>query len=517
MNAPLRLLLVEDSADDADVIVRHLQRGGYQVAFERVDSRDGLSRAIEQRGWDLVICDYCLPQFSGPDALKLLREKGLEAPFIFVSGTMGEGTAVTALKLGAQDYVMKGSLGRLIPAIERELREAEEKRGRLQLEQRLRQLERFEAIGQLAGGVAHDFNNIVGAILGWAQLGVADAASSPGVRERFRKIRDEAQRASGLTAQLLAFARRQVLQPKKLNLNDSIAGVATLLKSALGDQIEFKTVLSPDLSAARADPIQIDQVLMNLCLNARDAMPTGGRLVIETRVTELGADFCRIHSYGVPGKYVMLLVSDTGMGMDDATIKRLFEPFFTTKELGRGTGLGLATVYGIVKQHEGFINVYSELGRGTTFHVYFPADSGTPDRRDSTATTEVSGRNETVLVADDHEGLRDIAQEFLTTWGYKVILARDGEEAVRLYRENQGDIQLVVLDVMMPRLSGPEAYGQISRITPGLPVVFTTGHTAEASLLNPAIGGGALFLQKPYSPQELGRIIRAALDRTRSA
>lgn len=517
MNAPLRLLLVEDSVDDADVIVRHLQRGGYEVAFERVDSRDGLSRAIEQCGWDLVICDYYLPQFSGTDALKLLREKGLEAPLIFVSGTMGEGAAVTALKLGAQDYVMKDSLGRLIPAVERELREAQEKRDRIQLEQRLRQLERFEAIGQLAGGIAHDFNNIVGAILGWAQLGVADAASYPGLRDRFQRIRDEAQRAGGLTSQLLAFARRQVLQPKKLNLNDSIAGVATLLQSALGDQIEFKTVLTPDLSAVRADPIQIDQVLMNLCLNARDAMPTGGRLVIETRVTELGADFCRIHSYGVPGKYVMLLVSDTGTGMDDATIKRIFEPFFTTKELGRGTGLGLATVYGIVKQHEGFINVYSELGRGTTFHVYFPADSGTPDRRDSTATTEVSGKNETVLVADDHEGLRDIAQEFLTAWGYKVILARNGDEAVRLYREHQGNIHLVVLDVMMPLLSGPQVYGQISQITPGLPVVFTTGHTAEASLLNPAIGDGALFLQKPYSPQELGRIVRTALDRARSA
>ena len=517
MSPPLRLLLVEDSADDADLIVRHLQRGGYDVGFERVDSREGLSRAIENGGWDLVICDYCMPQFSGTDALKLLREKGSEAPFIFVSGRMGEGAAVSALKLGAQDYVMKGNFGRLLPAIERELREVEEKRDRIQLEQRLRQLERFEAIGQLAGGVAHDFNNIVGAILGWAQLGMADADPYPGLRERFHKIRDEAQRAGKLTSQLLAFARRQLLQPKKLDLNNSIVGVAALLRSALGDQIEFKTVLTPDPSVVLADPVQIDQVLMNLCLNARDAMPTGGRLVIETRVTELGADFCRIHSYGVPGKYVVLLVSDTGTGMDEATVTRIFEPFFTTKELGRGTGLGLATVYGIVKQHEGLINVYSELGRGTTFDIYFPAVSGTADQRDSAATTEVAGRNETVLVADDHEGLRDIAQEFLTAWGYKVILARDGEEAVRLYRQHQGNIQLVVLDVLMPLLSGPQAYGQISQITPGLPVVFTTGHTAEASLRDPAIGDRALFLQKPYSPQELGRTIRSALDRMRPA
>jgi two-component system cell cycle sensor histidine kinase/response regulator CckA len=513
MKTALRVLLVEDSPDDAQLILRHLERGGYAVASERVDSADAMIKALERHPWDLVICDYSMPHFSGTDALKLLRHKGSDAPFIFVSGTIGEDTAVSALKLGAQDYVMKGNLERLIPAIQRELRELGERRERTRLENRLQQLERFEAIGRLAGGIAHDVNNVIGTVLGWAQLGFEQASSDPGVRERFGKIRDEAQRAAGFTSQLLAFARRQVLQPKCLSLNDAISGMTSLLQTALGGHIEFKAVLAADLGVVRADPTQIDQVLMNLCLNARDAMPRGGRLVIETRNTELNEDFCRVHSYGIPGKYVLLLVSDTGIGMDAATVERIFEPFFTTKELGRGTGLGLATVYGIVKQHEGFINVYSELGQGTTFHLYFPASSGTPDRRDALPVSSISKGDETILVADDHDGLREIAQEFLSACGYKIILAKNGQEAVRIFRENQDKIDLAILDVTMPLMGGAEACSQMRAIRPELPVILTTGHTAESSFLGPSIESGAVFLQKPYAPQELGQTLRSVLDK----
>src|SRR5579871_3922136 len=293
MSIPLRVLLVEDSADDAALLVRHLQRGGYDVTFVCVDSPEALGAVLEEQQWDLVICDYSMPHFSGTEALKLVREKGVDAPFIFVSGTIGEETAVTALKLGAQDYVMKGSLHRLLPAIQRELREVKERRDRIKLEERLQQLERFKAIGQLAGGVAHDFNNVIGTILGWAQLGIADSASHPTLRERFQKIHDQAQRAAALTAQMLAFARRQVLQPKRLNLNDSITGLTDLLRAAIGDHIELKIVPASDLELIRADPVQIDQVLMNLSLNARDAMPKGGRLVVETRMAELDTEIGR--------------------------------------------------------------------------------------------------------------------------------------------------------------------------------------------------------------------------------
>jgi signal transduction histidine kinase len=511
MSTPLRVLLVEDSADDAALIVRHLQRGGYEVAFERVDSREGMSRAIEQQSWDMVICDYSMPQFSGTEALKLVRERGSDAPFIFVSGTIGEDTAVSALKLGAQDYVMKGNLTRLLPAVERELREAGERRERTRLEQRLKQLERFEAIGKLAGGIAHDFNNVIGTVLGWAELGHSETSGYPGFQERFQKIRAEAQRAAGLTSQLLAFARRQVLQPRRLSLNDSITGMTSLLESAVGTTIAFTTVLAPNLRVIRADPTQIDQILMNLCLNSRDAMPLGGRLVIKTQDAEIGEAFCKTHLDAVAGEYVLLTVSDTGAGMDKATLDHIFEPFFTTKEPGRGTGLGLATVYGIVKQHEGFIHVDTEPGRGTAFHLYFPASGGEIEKRDSRPVSNISRGTETILVADDNEGLRDIAQEFLGACGYTVVPAENGAEAVRLFTENTR-VALVILDVSMPLLNGPEAYRRMCEIRPGLPVIFTTGHTAESPLLTLNLQTGAVLLEKPYAPQELSRIVRRSLD-----
>jgi two-component system cell cycle sensor histidine kinase/response regulator CckA len=378
-------------------------------------------------------------------------------------------------------------------------------------------LERFEAIGRLAGGIAHDFNNVIGTVIGLAQLGYEEASANDPLRVRFRKIGDQAQRGAALTAQLLAFARRQVLQPRCLSLNDSITELTGFLQTAIGDQIEFKSVLAPKLDVIRADPTQVDQILMNLCLNARDAMPDGGRLVVETRNVELNDDFCRVHSYGMPGNYVQLLISDTGTGMDAATLQRMFEPFFTTKELGRGTGLGLATVYGLVKQPEGFINVYSELGQGTTFHLYFPASVGTPEGRAPISVVPVSRGTETILVADDHEGLREIASEVLSSQGYTVISAKNGEEAVRLFKENQENIRLVVLDVAMPLLTGPEAYVQIRALKPGFPVMFTTGYTSESASLKSHLETGAIFLQKPYSPQELGRMVRGTLDRKTGA
>lgn len=517
MATPLQILLVEDSPNDAALIVRHLQRGGYDVAFERVDSYGDMNAALERQTWDLVISDHSMPNFSGTEALKLLRDRGSDAPFIFVSGTIGEETAVSALKSGAQDYLMKGHLQRLIPAIERELRECKQRRERVRLDQRMQHLERFEAIGQLAGGIAHDFNNVIGAVLGWARLGIEESSSHSAFRDRFEKIHDEADRAARLTAQLLAFARRQVLQPKYLSLNDSISGMASLLQTAVGGHIAIETVLDPDLDIIRADPSQIEQVVMNLCLNARDAMPSGGKLAIETRNTNITEDFCRIHSDVTPGKYSLLMVSDTGTGMDSETVARIFEPFFTTKELGRGTGLGLATVYGIVKQHEGFINVHSEPGEGTTFWVYFPANPGKPEQQMLSPAGKVPKGDETVLVADDHDGLRAIAQESLTSYGYKVVLATNGPEAVRLFTEHEALIQLVILDVTMPLLRGPQAYAQMAELRPRLPVIFTSGHTAEASQLEPLLLNGASFLQKPYSPRELGKLVRRMLDQRSAA
>src|SRR5713101_7191595 len=351
MGIPLRVLVVEDSEDDAALLVRELRRGGYDVSYERVDTAAAMSSALNKQEWDLVVSDHSMPHFSGSAALSLLRTKESELPFIFISGTMGEEAAVAALKDGAQDYLMKSNLTRLVPAVQRELREAGDRREHKRLERQVLQLQKFEAIGRLAGGIAHDFNNAIGAILGWADLASQEAQPGSRLHDRLQKICAQAQRAAGLTSQLLAFARQQVLQPRRIDLNGLIEEGTSLLRKVIGADVEVRLVPAPNLRVTVADPVQIDQVLMNLCLNSRDAMPKGGRLIIETQNADLDEEYCRLHTYVQPGSYVSLLVSDTGIGMDAATIERIFEPFFTTKDVGKGTGLGLATVFGIVKQH----------------------------------------------------------------------------------------------------------------------------------------------------------------------
>src|SRR5216684_2315560 len=365
MATALRLLIVEDSEDDAALLVLLLRQAGYEINSERVDSASGLAQALNKK-WDIIVSDHSMPHFSGTEALKMVRARDAEVPFVFVSGTIGEEVATDAMRVGAQDYVMKTNLKRLVPAVQRELRDAEDRRERKRLEQHVHQLQRFEAIGRLAGGVAHDFNNIIGAILGWAEMGYEEAEPNTRSRERFKWIREQSQRAAKLTSQLLAFGRKQILQPRKVNLNVLVQEEMNLLRRVIGADIEVRVLAAQDLQVTMADPTQVEQVLMNLCLNARDAMAGGGQLIIETQNVEIGEEYCRNHAYGQPGSYVLLSVSDTGSGMDAATMERIFEPFFTTKELGRGTGLGLATVYGIVKQHGGFIYAYSEPGKETT-------------------------------------------------------------------------------------------------------------------------------------------------------
>jgi two-component system, cell cycle sensor histidine kinase and response regulator CckA len=508
MDRSLRLLIVEDSENDADLLVRHLSRGGYQVTFERVDTAPAMSSALAKH-WDLVTSDYSMPSFSGTAALRLLRDMGSEAPFIFVSGQIGEDNAVAALKQGAQDYVMKGNLKRLLPAVERELRETERRRERRDLERQVQQLEKFEAIGRLAGGIAHDFNNVIGAVLGLAQMGLNEAPPGGRLRERFQKIHDQARHAAGLTAQLLAFARRQILQPRTVSWNDLISEATSLLQTAIGEQIELQTILSPTLLAISADPTQMQQVLMNLCLNARDAMPNGGRLLLKTYIAEPGEDSPNSPS-GAPS-HVVLQVSDTGTGMDQATLDRIFEPFFSTKAVGCGTGLGLATVYGIVKQHGGLINVASEPGQGTTFRIYLPATAVVSQAPEPPPAEKSQTGNAVILVAEDHEGLRDLAFEILTSVGYRVVLAKNGQDALNQYQRSPNDFHLVVLDVAMPLLNGLEAYAQMRSLNSNLPVVFTTGHTEESGGIKLAVQQGAGFLQKPYTPEALSRAVSTAL------
>jgi two-component system cell cycle sensor histidine kinase/response regulator CckA len=380
------------------------------------------------------------------------------------------------------------------------------------MERQLRQAQKFEAIGQLAGGVAHDFNNVVGAILGWAELGYEQNRGNPQVAERFARIREQAERAAALTRELMAFARRQVLQPRAVDLNSVTSSLVSFLDKVISKDIELKVITAP-LDVVKADSTQIEQVLMNLCLNARDAMPNGGRLLIETEMVELDDSYCRFYPYVVAGRYAVLSVSDTGIGMDAETRDRIFEPFFTTKERGKGTGIGLATVYGIVKQHGGFIHVYSEVGQGSLFRVYLPVMPGPLGEGESAKAPapslgEMRG-TETIVLADDHESIREMVRQTLMSLGYRVLVASDGVEALRLC-ENEAPA-LAILDVIMPRLGGAATAAKLTELFDGLPVLFTSGYSQDAKNVTPD-GGDTRYLQKPYSPTTLGRIVREILD-----
>lgn len=515
MAQPLHALIVEDSEDDCALLLRALRQGGYDVTHKRVDTADELHKMLCERQWDCVISDFSMPGFSGVSALRLVREKDPDVPFIFVSGTIGEDVAVDAMRGGAQDYVLKDNLARLLPAIDREFVDANMRREHRRSEQKLRQLEKFEAIGQLAGGIAHDFNNVIGAIMGWAELGEDEVPAESRAHSFFVQIREQSERAGRLTHQLLAYARRQVLTPSNINLNDIVGEAMALLQRVIGEQIEVKTLLASDLRTTKADPAQVEQVVLNLCLNARDAMPQGGRLLIETHNADLDEEYCRRSGSVSPGRYVRLSVSDEGTGMDAATMEKIFEPFFTTKEQGKGTGLGLATVFGIVKQHLGHIDVYSEIGTGSIFRVYLPAIEGSAEARPEAEEAAVRGGTETILLAEDHEGLRQMSHQMLSALGYSIVLARDGREAIEKFEANPREISLIVLDVVMPRLGGPAALERIRGIDPSIPVIFTSGYSEESEILSSLLsGGGALLLQKPYPPKDLARKIREVLDKT---
>jgi len=382
---------------------------------------------------------------------------------------------------------------------------------RRELERQLLQAQKFEAIGQLAGGIAHDFNNVLGAILGMAELAQLEAPDGTRIRERLEKICHHAGRAVALTRQLLAFSRRQQLERRAINLNLSTNEVCSLLNDSLGKDVELVTELAPELASVFADPSQIEQVLMNLCVNARDAMPSGGRLTISTSNVRLDEDACRTRPGTVPGEFVCMTVKDTGTGMDAETLGRIFEPFFTTKPPGRGTGLGLATVYGVVKQHGGHIDVLSEVGRGTTFRLYFPVSK--PERAQPATRAEqepVTGGKETILLAEDHEGLRELVSESLESLGYQVLTACDGEEAIELFRRNAGKVDLLILDVIMPRMRGPDAYKRIRELNGAVPVLFCTGYSSESTQVETL--SGHPVLQKPYQTRELARTVRHLLD-----
>jgi len=380
------------------------------------------------------------------------------------------------------------------------------------LEEQFRQAQKMEAVGRLAGGVAHDFNNLLFVINGRAELAMDGLKAHDPLRAQLKLIHETGGRAANLTRQLLAFSRRQTLQPRILDLNAVVTDMSKMLFRLIREDITMKMVLDPALRLTKADPGQVEQVLMNLVVNARDAMPQGGKLVIETANVELGEAYCRTHADAKPGHYVMLAVSDTGCGMDDSVKARIFEPFFTTKELGQGTGLGLATVYGIVKQSDGHIAVYSEVGKGTTFKIYLPETAAKPARASHVSKTVVPRGTETILLVEDEEEVRILAHELLESNGYKVLLAGNGIEALSVCKKRKGKIDMIITDVVMPRMNGPEMAQRASGLCPGIKVLFISGYTDGAVSSHGVLSPETNHLQKPFTPGHLARKVREVLD-----
>lgn len=634
----LNILVIEDRTADFLMVERHLKKNGLSALCRRVDSLEGLKAAIAGENWDLVLSDYNVPQLDFQEALNLILTALPDLPVILVTGTLGEEKAVELLKLGVCDFVLKGNPTRLVPVIERSLREASERKGkreaeeelrksnerfrmifehsidailltrtdgsvlaanpeacrifgmsaaeichagraglmdiedvrlpgllkercrtgkcrgeismkrgdgsmfpaeissavfskgdgiqhasmiirditeRKNLEAQMRQAHKMEAVGQLAGGVAHDFNNILQAIFGYSQLILSSAKGKEPVEKHVSELIRATQRAADLTKSLLAFSRKQAVTLEVIDVSEVIKGNEVFLRRLIREDIKLKIACTTEPLTVLADRGQIEQVLMNLVTNARDAMPKGGLLSIETRNTTLGQDFIEAHGFGTAGAYASFSVSDSGFGMDRVTQSHIFEPFFTTKEQGKGTGLGLSMAYGIVKKHDGFITVYSEPGRGATFKIYLPAVQGSalPGIKESRETAPLRGGTETILVCEDDEVLRRLSTKILEHSGYGVIEAVDGKDAVDKFIEFDKRIDLVIIDAIMPKKNGKQACDEMRIIRPDLQVLFVSGYTRDIFAEDNVFDENAAFVQKPVLPNELLAKIRELLDK----
>jgi two-component system, cell cycle sensor histidine kinase and response regulator CckA len=633
MRTPLRVLVAEDSETDAALLVHRLQRSGYDPFWERVEDPASMRNALERVSWDIVISDSSMPHFSAPAALAILREAGLDIPFVIVSGTIGEEAAVAAMRAGASDFLLKDNLARLAPVVERELREskirasrrkadedlrssearyrnlfegvplpmwvfdpetlrflavneaavhhygysrsefaemtlaniraledrpgfrevvlgpADEKqtsrhlrkdgsvitveikahdlafenlRARIALvtdvterrllEEQLRQAQKMEAVGRLAGGIAHDFNNVLSVILSYSDLLLSDLKPGEPIRDDIEEIRRAATRAADLTRHLLMFSRQQVVEPKVLDLNEVLTSMDKMLQRILGADVSLVLSRNQPLGRVRIDRGSIEQVIMNLVVNARDAMPYGGRLSLETADVTLDEKYARTHHGVVPGPYVMLTVTDTGTGMDKATQARIFEPFFTTKELGRGTGLGLSTVFGIVQQGGGSIWVESEPGEGTTFEIYLPrVDASKDSVRPAPPLTMLRG-SETVLLVEDEDQVRAVARGILSRSGYRVLEARNAGEALLQAEAHVGPIHLLLTDVVMPHVSGPDLAKRLVTLQPTMKILFMSGYVDDGVLRRSVVQALTAYVQKPITPEALTSKVREVLD-----
>jgi signal transduction histidine kinase len=484
VDMPARILLLEDSEIDADLLIEQLDRGAPAFTMKRVVTEAEFSAALNSGDIDLILSDYSLPGFDGRQALEIAHARVPDVPFIFVSGVLGEEVAIESLQRGATDYMLKHRLSRLPAAVDRAVTEMRERRDRRQAQQRL------EAIGQLTSGLAHDFNKLLTVVLGNLKF-VEEACPDAAVARHLAHMRSAAERGASLTEQLLAFSRRQKLEPKSTDLADRVAAMRELLQSTMGGGIRVRTSIEPGLWPALVDPNQIELVILNLAINARDAMPDGGDLTVET---------ANVH------------LDDTGTGMTPEVLARAIEPFFTTKEIGKGSGLGLAQVYGFAKQSGGTIRIDSREGHGTSVRVFLPratTPAAAAAKPAAAPPARTDTRPPTILLVDDDSDVRWITAELLSDLGYTILQAASGEAALDILQAGQA-IDLMLMDLAMPGMNGMELSRQALEQRPGLPMLFVTGYADPAAV---AALGEDRIIRKPYRNQELAAKLQHMLVR----
>lgn len=520
MTQPLRLIHLEGNPADAELIDSTLRNAGIPCQTKRVHTREDFLAALRQGGFSLILADTTVPDFDGAAALDLARALHPDVPFLFVSGMQGEEFAVDMMQRGATDYISKQRLGRLVPSVRRTLRELDERLERKRAEdalrmseKQLRQAQKMEAVGRLAGGLAHDFNNLLTVIMGHSQVLLDELSVGSPIRAKIEEMQKAGERAANLIRQLMAFSRKQPMEPNVLPLNSVIGNVEGMLRRLIGEDIQLVIRPDPHNGHVKADPGQLEQVLMNLVVNARDAMPNGGLLAIETSQVELARTPMH-HLHPLPlGHYVKLTVTDTGCGMNTDVLGHLFEPFFTTKEAHKGTGLGLSTVFGIVTTCGGGIDVWSQVGHGTTFDLYFPraTPQATATSTDSPQAQPRQG-SETILLVEDDNGVRDLVRRELLKTGYQVIEAKNGVEACLTATQQSYHVDLLLTDVVMPGMNGRELAEHLAVIKPNLRVLFMSGYLDDISVNSGMDPHRTTFLQKPFTPDLLLRTVRALLD-----
>ena len=511
----IRILLVDDDPQARPLIQMSLADAPFEPEIDLAPTaRLGLERILADEH-DIYLIDQQLPDGTGVSVIHNARSRGVHKPFILLTGYGSGALDQEASRQGAADYVEKHLVGaHLERSIRYALRTWQSVRLLHERDEQLRHAQKMEAIGRLAGGVAHDFNNLLTAIIGYTDLLAERIDPADPTARDVAGIRKAADRAAALTRQLLAFSRKQFLNPTVLDLNETVSGMLQILPRVIGEHIQTSVTLAGDLTRVRADASQMEQVLVNLVLNARDAMPAGGRITIETSNVSLGAPRIRTENLSLaPGPYVMLAITDTGIGMDEATRARVFEPFFTTKPKGKGTGLGLATVYGIVDQSGGGISITTAPGRGTTVRIYLPGTTAAADQRVAEVAAVHGGAGtETLLLVEDNDSVRELAAKALRRRGYVVHEAHDAEEAITWSLTSGIRPQLLVTDVVMPGLSGPNLAARLLQQNPRLRVLYMSGYTDDATAVHGNFWAGIPLLQKPFTPAALAERVRLALD-----